>query len=190
VSRRATKEAWIQDRSEEVKERTRAALIANATQQMSNPNEALLESLCSAEAKVLARTFIKLWKWSGSLEEIFSVTPIERVEFDYPLCIGRADLVFFHRDGSVSVFEIAGPADLTSTLAAIDKLRMSVVQLRFSGVHGKVRKFIAATVRGKGSEHLYEASRAEGVEFYSFGTYAQQIDLLEKFAAEIENGNG
>src|SRR5271155_1531999 len=38
VSRRATKEAWPQDRSEEVKERTRAALIANATQQSNTQN--------------------------------------------------------------------------------------------------------------------------------------------------------
>ena len=38
VSRRATKEAWVQDRSEEVKERTRAALLANATQRNSESN--------------------------------------------------------------------------------------------------------------------------------------------------------
>jgi len=157
---------------------------------MIDPFEDFLDSVSFVDGRGSARCMFKLWLLTGHLEDVFNVPPIDRAEFDCPLCIGRADLVLFHRDRSASVFEIAGPLDLSSSLAAIDKLRMSAVHLRFAGVAGLIRKFIAASVNGKGSERLNEASYAAGVGFYPLRTYAHHVNVFEKFLTESENGNG
>jgi len=77
-------------------------------------------------------------------------------QFEFPVPRGRADIVMFHSDGTITVVEVKdGSSGLQSVLAGIGQVTCYAVQIGMSkGVTRKVRKALAFSRLGADDEEL------------------------------------
>lgn len=111
------------------------------------------------------------------LERALDLPPIDIARFEFPLPCGRADLVLFHNDGTVTVIELKGPGDDRKILAGIGQVTMYAVQIGYARTARCIRKILAAPVKGEDSEHLAEACAAAGVRFVPLGTPEEHAEI-------------
>lgn len=110
---------------------------------------------------------------TGRLAAEWGLPPISRWEPEYRFPRGRADLVLFHDDGSVTVVEVKDAGDDRHILSGVGQLSLYAMQVRMALPDAKVRRILAAPVDGSRSRHLLAACDLAGVVFEPLGPLAE-----------------
>jgi RecB family endonuclease NucS len=108
------------------------------------------------------------------------------IQFEFPVPRGRADIVVFHNDGTVSAIEVKGFRDLRGVLDGIGQVIMYSVQLGYSKTTKGIRKILIAPYSGEDPEALliHSACKSAGVEFVPFGTLAEHQDNIHELLCQ------
>jgi hypothetical protein len=114
---------------------------------------------------------LKIFYSSDRLEEVLNVPTIALAEFEYPLPRGRADLVLFHLDGTVSVVEIKGSRDFMVCAHGVGQAISYAVQIGYSKACNGIRKLLVAPVVGDEPETiiLHNTCKEAGVKLVAMG---------------------
>lgn len=108
---------------------------------------------------------------AGQLEKTLNLPRIVWFEFEYPLPRGRADLVLFHHDGSITVVEAKQRLGLRDLLTGVGQLMSYSVQIGFSKTSHTIRKILVAPMAATEPEALIALKACEeaGVRFVPMG---------------------
>jgi len=117
--------------------------------------------------------------WVGKLSEAWDLSNVLWHEFEFPLPRGKADLVLFHADGTISVVEAKDRLDTRQIVAGIGQLSMYAVQVGFSRSNTGIRKILTVPVEGKSDDALLidQACRDAGVIFEPLGPIQEHEDV-------------
>lgn len=125
----------------------------------------------------------------GGLEKAWDLPEVVKYVFEFPLPVGRADLVMFHIDGSISVVEFKNAGSNREILSGIGQLLMYAVQLGYSRVATTIRKILTAPVVGAGNSLLLETCEKAGVLFEPLGTLDEHRQVNAQVIQEYREKN-
>ncbi len=148
----------------------------------------MLSSLESTGEKAVV-SYIKCLMLSGA-GELFGSLPYrtgDKVVFEMQMRHGRADIVIFHIDGSVSVIEVKdGDRDVMSVVAGIGQVGFYAGQLAVSRAFPSIRRALMWTACSNDSHTslVIDACKVAGVEPLLLPSNAKIKDMMSGVVAK------
>lgn len=148
--------------------------------------ELAIESRSLRDNEAAAVWQLKAMLAFGTLQSIIGGKPIRRIEYEYKLGSGRADIVLFHRDCGITIIEAKAAHNQGTIAAGIGQLFLYESEARqiMVGPHAPkyVHKVLSAPLHPEEAMPVWRACQIAGVKFVHLIRFKELAPLIARLA--------